>query len=197
MTTLLVIGGILLAFGVFVVRSLLLDELKGRMQRKARSKIEETINSLPVQLQDEWGPEWRAEVASMSSMPLSALAFARGVRKSAADLAGEAALGPPAAARNEAAVPGRRRKGRGSRPSLLERLVGEGLRAMPVEALIRRVVSMVLWAGIIVFTLATTLGVFSEGLTWRTAVLLGLSLGVLGFAIVVFTVFELRDKRRI
>jgi len=91
--------GVLLTIAAFlglvvlaVLRALALDEVTGRIARRAERSIEETIASLPAEQQAEWADEWRAEVASLRSLPFSALLFARGVRVSAAELVGAQSL---------------------------------------------------------------------------------------------------------
>jgi hypothetical protein len=69
-----------------VVRALLIDEARGRLQRRISADVERTIASLPQGLQAEWADEWRAELAATISMPLAASAFAWGLRKSATEL---------------------------------------------------------------------------------------------------------------
>ncbi len=94
MSVLLVILGFVGALVVLVVRSLAVDEIKGRVQRRISASVEATIASLPDELQSEWAEEWRAELAAVTAMPLSAAQFARGLRRSARELVAEPALAP-------------------------------------------------------------------------------------------------------
>jgi hypothetical protein len=91
---LLIIGGIGIAFLLALLRALALDEVRGRIQRRVEASVEATISSLPSELQEEWADEWRAELAAMKSMPLSAVAFARGLRQTALQLPGASELSP-------------------------------------------------------------------------------------------------------
>ena len=77
------------AFGVCVTRALMIDEIRGRIQRRIQTSLERTIASLPPELQDAWGAEWRAELAAVIEMPLSALRFVRGARRSTDHLVDE------------------------------------------------------------------------------------------------------------
>lgn len=95
MSVALTIAGVALALIVGLVRALALDEIRGRMQRRAEASVEATIASLPPHLQEEWGPELRAELAAMRSMPLTAISFASGLRQTIGQLE-EASLPVPA-----------------------------------------------------------------------------------------------------
>lgn len=86
MTPLLVVGGVVIAFILALLRALAMDELRGRIQRQVEASVEATISALPIELQEEWAEEWRAELDAMKSMPLSAIAFARGLRHTALQL---------------------------------------------------------------------------------------------------------------
>lgn len=79
------IGGLV----VLLVRSLAVDEVRGRVRRRTERDLESTIEALPGHLRAEWATEWRAELASVISMPLTAWRFVRGVRRSATDLLAE------------------------------------------------------------------------------------------------------------
>jgi len=87
------VGG---AIALLVVRSLAVDEIKGRLQRRITASVEATIDALPEELQAEWADEWRAELATVISMPLTATQFARGVRVSAHELVGARTPAPAA-----------------------------------------------------------------------------------------------------
>jgi hypothetical protein len=80
-----IIGGVVL----LIVRAFAVDEVRGRVQRHIKATVEATIASLPQELQEEWADEWRAELAAVISMPLTAARYARGLRRAAAELAGE------------------------------------------------------------------------------------------------------------
>jgi len=95
MNFVLAIVGVVLALVLGLARALALDEIRARIQRRAEASVEVSIASLSPSLQEEWGAELRAELASMSSMPLTASAFARGLRRTVGQLE-EAALPAPA-----------------------------------------------------------------------------------------------------
>ncbi len=92
-----VLAAVALALVIAVFRALAIDEVRGRIQRRVEESVEATIASLPEEQQAEWGDEWRAEVAAMKSMPFTAIAFARGLRQTAGQLAGDPALAPAGA----------------------------------------------------------------------------------------------------
>lgn len=94
MSFLPIVCGIAIAFALALLRALALDEVRGRIQRRVEASVEATISSLPPELQEEWAEEWRAELAAMKTMPLSAVAFARGLRQTALQLAGASELAP-------------------------------------------------------------------------------------------------------
>lgn len=94
MTLFLIVGGVVIAMVLALLRALALDEVRGRIQRRVEASVEATISSLPPQLQEEWAEEWRAELNAVKSMPLSALAFAHGLRETSIQLAGEAEPAP-------------------------------------------------------------------------------------------------------
>ncbi len=102
-----VIGALLLA----VVRALVVDEAKGRLQRRIAADVEATIASLPPDLQEEWGEEWRADLDALRSMPFAALVYAHNLRRSGRTLIAERVPSPVATA----AVPRSRRPGLGAR----------------------------------------------------------------------------------
>lgn len=122
MNVLLVILGSAAALIMLVVRSLAVDEIKGRVQSRISASVEATIASLPDELQDEWAEEWRAELAANITMPLTAAQFARGLRRSAQQLVADPALAPVADG-SHAPTPLRRRNG--SRLPQLSRLLRE------------------------------------------------------------------------
>jgi len=88
-TMLIAAAGILLAILLLLARALLVDEVRGRIRRRIAHHLEVTIASLSKELQDRWAEEWRADLAEVIQMPLEALKFARNVRRSAHQLAGE------------------------------------------------------------------------------------------------------------
>jgi hypothetical protein len=63
-----------------IVRALLIDQVRGQIQRHLTQSVESTIASLPDDLQAEWGEEWRAELSACILMPVTAARFARGLR---------------------------------------------------------------------------------------------------------------------
>jgi hypothetical protein len=91
MSVLLVLLGAVAALMVLVVRSLLVDEAKGQLQRCVRASVEATIAALPPALQDAWAEEWRADLEAVITMPLTALKFAYGLRRSVGELVGDSA----------------------------------------------------------------------------------------------------------
>lgn len=88
-------GAVMLLVGLLglIAKALLVDEARGRLQRQIRADVEATIAALPIELQEEWGDEWRAELAAVISMPWTATKFARGLRQAADRLSDEATLG--------------------------------------------------------------------------------------------------------
>ena len=94
MTVLAVLGVValvVLGLLVAIARAFAVDEARGYVQNRVRADVEATIASLPPELREEWGEEWRAELAAVISMPLTAIHFARGLRQAAARLSHEAA----------------------------------------------------------------------------------------------------------
>lgn len=83
---LLLLLALLAAVLALVVRSLVADEARGRLARRLEGDLERTISALPIDLQDEWGDEWRAELAALQKMPLTAMSFVRGVARTAGGL---------------------------------------------------------------------------------------------------------------
>ncbi len=63
-----------------IARALLIDQVRGQIQRHLTQSVESTIASLPDDLQAEWGEEWRAELTACIAMPVTAARFARGLR---------------------------------------------------------------------------------------------------------------------
>ncbi len=63
-----------------LARALLIDQVRGQIQRHLTQSVESTIATLPDDLQAEWGDEWRAELAACIVMPVTAARFARGLR---------------------------------------------------------------------------------------------------------------------
>ena len=94
MSVLLVVLSLAAAFILMVFKALAVDQVKGQIQRRITAHLEATIADLPDALQDEWAEEWRADLAMQISMPVTALRFVRGVRRSAHELVGEPALAP-------------------------------------------------------------------------------------------------------
>jgi hypothetical protein len=105
MSVLLAILGSVGAIALLVARSLAVDEIKGRLQRRITASVEATIAALPDELQAEWGDEWRAELAAVITMPLSAARFARGVRASAHELIAAEAPAPAAIDNHASTIP--------------------------------------------------------------------------------------------
>ena len=101
MTPLLVVLGFIAALGLGVLRALVIDQVRGQIQRRIIASVESTIASLPAELQAEWGDEWRAELAAAMSMPFTAARYARGLHHSATRLrtplaeAAQARIGRP------------------------------------------------------------------------------------------------------
>jgi len=108
MTVLLAIVTFVGVLAVAVARALAVDEIKGRVQAAARSSVERTISALPAELQAEWADEWRAELAAVITMPLSAAQYARGLRRSAHELLRGAGLQPDGAVADGASTPSTR-----------------------------------------------------------------------------------------
>jgi hypothetical protein len=96
MSVLLLMLGFFGGLVLLVVRSLAVDEVKGRLQHRVRVSVEATIDALPPDLQAEWGEEWRAELDAVITMPFAAAQFAHGLRRSARELVADPAYTPAA-----------------------------------------------------------------------------------------------------
>ncbi len=83
MSILVIFLGLAAAVAIMVLRSVIIDEVRGRIARRITASVEATIASLPAELQEEWAEEWRGELAATISMPIAAALFARGLRRSA------------------------------------------------------------------------------------------------------------------
>ncbi len=86
MSILLAVSAAFLGLVVLVVKALIVDEARGRVQRRVAASLEATIASLPIEIQEEWAEEWRGELAAAISMPWTAFAYVRNVRESAEQL---------------------------------------------------------------------------------------------------------------
>jgi hypothetical protein len=86
-----------------VAGGLLADQVRGHIQRRITARVETTSASLPPEMRAEWAEEWRAELATVISMPLTATRFARGLRQSALQLVAEG--GNASESAGEAEVP--------------------------------------------------------------------------------------------
>jgi hypothetical protein len=93
MSALIVIALAIAGLAGAIVRALLIDQVRGQIQRHVTESVEATIASLSAERQAEWGDEWRAELAAIIAMPVTAARFARGLRTRANELAGEPAMG--------------------------------------------------------------------------------------------------------
>lgn len=82
------VGGIAVA----VARALVVDEAKGQLRRRTAASVERTIDSMSLELQEEWAEEWRADLAKIESMPFTALRFAANLRRTARELTREREL---------------------------------------------------------------------------------------------------------
>jgi hypothetical protein len=68
----------------------------GLAVRLARSDVEATIASMPAELRDDWGEEWRAEFGAITDgAPTRAMFFALGLRRAARRLCDESGLNRP------------------------------------------------------------------------------------------------------
>lgn len=94
MNIVLVIVGLVAVFALTILKALAVDEVRGRIQRHTSASLEATIVSLPPELAAEWADEWRAELAAVISMPVTAARLARGLRHSASQLIGELPFAP-------------------------------------------------------------------------------------------------------
>jgi hypothetical protein len=65
--------GVLFLLGLAVVRSLVVDEAKGRLWDLSRALIEGAVRQLPEAYQDEKRAEWHGELDDQRGKPLSAL----------------------------------------------------------------------------------------------------------------------------
>jgi hypothetical protein len=97
------IGAFVLSLVVLVARGLLTDEIKGRVQKRTRAHLDATLDALPAEVRACWEEEWRAELDANLGLPVTAWQLVCGIRRTAAELVGDAA---PAAA---AQTPGARR----------------------------------------------------------------------------------------
>jgi len=96
MSVALLIAVFIAGLGVAIAKGILTKEIQGRIERRIKRSVEATIASLPETLQAEYAEEWRAELAVAMAMPLTAAAFACGLRATAAVLASQPTprLGP-------------------------------------------------------------------------------------------------------
>lgn len=72
-----IVGSIVVALG----RALLIDETKGRVQRRAQRRLERAIRELPPDLQAAWSVTWREQFAAIVTMPLTAAQYVRAIRR--------------------------------------------------------------------------------------------------------------------
>ena len=75
-------GSVVLA----TARGILADELRAWLHRRLTRRLDRMIAVLPPELRNEYGDEWRAEMATMASTPIYAWRFLRGLVNSDADL---------------------------------------------------------------------------------------------------------------
>jgi hypothetical protein len=117
------------AFGlaVLIAKALVVDEARGRVQRRLSRHLETTIASLPEPVRDEWAEEWRNELAAITTMPFTAASFVRHVRQSASQMVGEPqfalALRRPGLAGRRDAAPSLMTVGFGAKMIGLARLI--------------------------------------------------------------------------
>lgn len=90
----LLLGFFLMLMVVIVVRWLAVDEIKARIQRRLVQQLEAIIASLPNELPAECADEWRADLATVITMPVTATLYIRALRRSSRELLGEAHAGP-------------------------------------------------------------------------------------------------------
>src|SRR4051794_22974053 len=64
-----------------IARTLLIDEIKGRLQQRSKATLEEGIQSLPEELREAWAEKWLKGFAAVASMPISAARYALAVCK--------------------------------------------------------------------------------------------------------------------
>ena len=88
MSVLMIIVAGVVTMSLAILRRLAIDELSGRLEKRISKHLETTIASMTPDLQAEWAEEWRAELAGVLSMPLTAVRCARGLRRSARELMG-------------------------------------------------------------------------------------------------------------
>lgn len=88
MSVLLIIVAGVVTMSLAILRRLAVDEVSGRFEKRISKHLEATIASMTPELQGEWAEEWRAELAGVLSMPLTAVRCARGLRRSARELMG-------------------------------------------------------------------------------------------------------------
>jgi len=87
MNYVVVIVGLIICFALKALQALMIEEIRGRIERHACASVERAIASMPPQLQALRANKWRAEFATLESMPLSAIAFARRLQQRASRLA--------------------------------------------------------------------------------------------------------------
>jgi hypothetical protein len=93
-TFVLIILGFAAGLVLVILKALAVDQVRGQIQRRITASVEATIASLPDELQAEYAEDWRAELAAVKSMPITAARLARGLRQSATELIGEPTLAP-------------------------------------------------------------------------------------------------------
>lgn len=180
MSALVVIVGVMVAALVVIGRALLVDETRGRIRRHATASVEATIASLPRELQDVWGEEWRADLQEVLSMPLTALLYARNLRVAARELVGDQGLVP---------APASRTRGRERTTTRIERVLRGWTTRWPPLASERRVAlerwlgrasrEVVSWVTAVSALAAAAVGLFGDQATRLVVAVNGLVLALL------------------
>lgn len=109
MSQLLVIAALVAGFVAAVAKGILAKELHGYVEWRIRMSVEAAIASLPEELQAKYAAPWRADLEVKITRPVSAVAYARRLRRSAAQLA--RASSPASGAKARADAPRRERHG--------------------------------------------------------------------------------------
>ncbi len=78
---LVIIATVLASLVTALVRGVVVDELKRWLQMRATRRLERAIDQLPEDVREEWADSWRAQFATLMSLPLTALRFELAVRR--------------------------------------------------------------------------------------------------------------------
>jgi hypothetical protein len=141
-----------LGFLLVVLRAWLVAELSLKVQRRVRQHVKETIASASVEIQEEWGREWLADLEQVISAPISACKYARNLRRSAETM-GRGALA--------SSVPSH---------GVLERAI--------TRPVVREVA---LWLALLALEGPSYIWRWLQGAIWRAPIVLGIGLSPVGW----------------